>query len=78
MERVYYVSAQDGARYSLMLGPFATHEAALAQVDAVCAKACQLDPRAWFWAWGTLSALLDRKGTMNRYFPELMEDSNGA
>lgn len=80
-DHVYYVSAQDGPRYSLMLGPLATHEEALALVDQVSGLAHTLDPRAWFWAWGTCGMRwVGHQGTMNKYFPEakLMEDDHGA
>jgi hypothetical protein len=64
----FYVSAIDGKRSSLMLGPFASHEAALARVDACRRKADDLDGRAWFWAWGTCRVVTEKslpKGTMN-------------
>lgn len=49
----FYVSVVDGDRKALVAGPFATHEEALAQVDAERTKWNDLDPRAWFYAWGT-------------------------
>jgi hypothetical protein len=49
----YYVSAVDGSRYTLLAGPFATHEEALDRVDAAREKSTEIDPRAWFYAYGT-------------------------
>ena len=51
----FYVSALDAGRYFLIACPYATHDEAKARVDAVCARATELDPRAWFMGWGTCS-----------------------
>lgn len=51
----YYVSTIDGSRYSLLAGPFSTHPEACAWVDRTMDKACSVDPRAWFYAFGTAS-----------------------
>lgn len=64
----FYVSAIDGKRRALMLGPFASHEAALARVDACRRKADELDGRAWFWAWGACRLTTEKSlpnGNMN-------------
>jgi hypothetical protein len=55
----YYVSCVDGSRVALPAGPFATHEEALAAVDAQRSKWVELDPRAHFAAWGTCRVRAD-------------------
>ncbi len=68
----YYVTAQDREHYWLMRGPFETHSEALAAVGETVSKACELDPRAHWKAWGTsrLPSDLVRAdpGKMNGYF----------
>lgn len=67
----YYVSARDAKRYALLLGPFDNHADALAQVDAAKRKAYELDPRASFYAFGTLRLADDvnhPSGSLNKYF----------
>ena len=49
----FYVSAIDGSRKYLVAGPYADHATALARVDAVRGRADEINPRAWFMAWGT-------------------------
>lgn len=49
----FYVSAIDGSRKALVAGPFESHEEALDAVDATRSEWCELDGRAWFYAWGT-------------------------
>lgn len=49
----FYVSVVDGARSSLLLGPFNTHGAALAHVEPTRRRAVADDPRAHFYAFGT-------------------------
>ena len=49
----YYVSAVDGGRYALLAGPYPSHAAALAQVDAARTIAHELDPRAIWYGYGT-------------------------
>ena len=49
----YYVSVQDGSRSSLLSGPYNTHQEALDLVDKANDIACQFDPRAHFYAFGT-------------------------
>lgn len=65
--RDYYVSVIDGARRSLLAGPYPTHTAALAAVDATNRIACDIDPRAHWYAFGTASlpAGSGRVGTLN-------------
>jgi hypothetical protein len=52
----YYVSVVRGkADYRLLRGPFVNdHAAALAAVDAARFRAYDLDPRAAFYAYGTV------------------------
>lgn len=49
----YYVTALDGARVGYLLGPYATHEAALADVDLGRRLAERVDLRAAWYAYGT-------------------------
>lgn len=69
----YYVSAVDGNKYALMLGPFKTHEEALQMVEQCRNKAYDLDPRSHWWQWGTCREDDDgtgefRLGRMNNLF----------
>jgi hypothetical protein len=56
MPRKFYVSAIDGPRYTFLAGPFNTHQEALDLVDSARTKANEVDPRAWFYAYGTAQA----------------------
>ncbi len=49
----YYVSVLNGGRSALLAGPWPRHEQALAQVEAVRAFACEVDPRGHWYAFGT-------------------------
>ncbi len=49
----YFVSMVDGNRRALLLGPLPTHREALDKVEAVRAKAEELNPWAAFYAFGT-------------------------
>lgn len=49
----YYVTCVDGPDYWKMSGPYASHEAALADVDRAMTIANDHDGRAWFMSWGT-------------------------
>ena len=50
----YYVSCVDGDRFALLAGPFRDdHRAALERVDIARKLACELDPRAVFYGFGT-------------------------
>lgn len=49
----YYVSAIDGEKFALMLGPFETHEQALAKVEECRNLAYDLHPASHWWLWGT-------------------------
>src|SRR3546814_13801302 len=51
--RFYYVSAINGGKRGLMAGPYPNIIEAMDKVDAVSHRAAELEPRAWFWAWGT-------------------------
>ena len=51
----FYVSAINGQRKHLIAGPYATHEKALEQVNAVRDVAHDREPMSWFFAWGTCS-----------------------
>jgi len=50
----YYVSCVDGDRFAFLAGPFRNdHRAALALVPQARQLACDLDPRAVFYGFGT-------------------------
>ena len=51
----YYVSVIDPetGRRGLLAGPWSTHAESLAKVDDVRRIACDLDPRAHWYAFGT-------------------------
>lgn len=68
----YYVSVIDQGRRALLAGPWPTHAEALAQVDAVRVKACELDPRGCWYAFGTARLPDDdsvpiRYGSLNKH-----------
>lgn len=54
-DRRYYVTAVDAGRTAFLAGPYPTHTAALAQVDAVRRRTEDSYPFAVFWAFGTAS-----------------------
>jgi len=51
----YYVSTIDGSRFALLVGPFETHSEACGWVKRARDMACRVEPRAWFYAFGTAS-----------------------
>lgn len=70
----YYVSAIDDPQspnftYWLLLGPFGTQQEALDRVDEVKALATRGNPRADFYAYGTVRMADDynKPGSANRY-----------
>ena len=73
MPDFFYVSAQDTIRgkltTSLMFGPLPSKEAAEVIETEAYRLACDLDPRAPFWAWGITKLTLDKPpmGTINLY-----------
>lgn len=68
MSRVYYTSAIDGSRHALLTGPYDTHQQALDMVEPARDKAVELDPKAWFYAYGTCS--IDMDGLGERAVPQ--------
>jgi hypothetical protein len=67
----YFVSVRDGKRRALLCGPFPTRREALAMVEPVRAKACEVDPRGPWYAYGTARLHDDepeRHGMLNRFF----------
>ena len=68
----YYVSIEDGSRHSLLLGPFSEHAAALAMVDQVKSKACELDSMACFYGFGTCRTETTKPGVLNDLFAEVL------
>ena len=73
----YYVSViRDGGDYRLLLGPFMDdHAGALAMVDRVTHKANEIDPRSYWYAFGTCKVkegpITD--GILNKYFPDALK-----
>jgi hypothetical protein len=70
----YYVTVRDGPQVGLLAGPFPTHQQALDLVPAVRDLACQVNTRAWFYAYGT-SRVHDGEpdlgpGRLNHLLPE--------
>lgn len=73
----YYASIMKPGttQYVLALGPFAQHQSALDQVDAVNRKACELDPRAHWYAYGTCRLPIEDAapaGKLNTHMPEAL------
>lgn len=69
----YYVSVIDGPRRALLAGPWPTHAEALAMVETVRTKACELDGRGHWYAFGTARLPNDdsvpiRAGSLNKHF----------
>ena len=52
-EECYYVTVMDAGRVGKLLGPYRTHEAALADVDIANKLANEADPFACFYGYGT-------------------------
>jgi len=76
----YYVSVVDGPRVGRLLGPFINnHAGALTMVEAARKKAEECDPRAVFYAYGTIredvklfeGVPMNRSGSLNKFFPDL-------
>lgn len=71
----YYVTVIDAGRVGRLLGPFFNdHAAALAMVEPVRAKANELDPKSWFYAFGTCRVDADGPapaGILNDHFREV-------
>lgn len=68
----YYVSVQDQGRTALLAGPWPTHREALDMVATVRTKACELDPRGHWYAYGTARLPDDdsipiRAGRLNKH-----------
>ena len=63
----FYVSVVDAGRYQLLAGPFKTHQDALDMVDAARDAALNYgDPKAWFYAYGTVKMVNGhRSGILN-------------
>lgn len=67
----YYVSAIDGARRSLVRGPFRTHAEALGAVEPTKRLVEERDPRAHWYAWGTARSEADLgPGVLDRWEAE--------
>jgi len=74
----YYVTVvNDHGDYRPLLGPFPNdHAGALAMVDAVMEKACDLDPRGIWYSYGTARFSQDfaTPGLLNDYFNDWSDD----
>jgi hypothetical protein len=70
----FYASVVSGSRYLLAAGPYKTHPEALAAVDPVRRAAEQVDPRAAFYAFGTLkNGHGNRDGILNEQIGLVVE-----
>ena len=70
----YYVSVRSGVRWSLLYGPFSTHAAALAAVEATRRVAESVDRFAFFYAFGTARLSDDAPavaGRLNHLLPPI-------
>ena len=65
----FYVSVIDDQKWTLVYGPFKTHREALENVTKAKDKAYQLDPKSFWYAWGTVKMKLsyDKPGILNKY-----------
>ena len=50
----FYVSIVDGRRFNVVAGPFQTHQEALDTVDKAIEAGYKVDPKSWFYSWGTV------------------------
>ena len=50
----YYVSIIDGKKFNAVAGPFQTHQEALDQVEPARRVGAKVDPKSWFYGWGTV------------------------
>jgi hypothetical protein len=74
-EPCFYVSVVDGGRVGLVAGPFKTHEEAQGMVETARKKACELDPWADFYAFGTVKTVNGwRRGVINDHLGVIIDD----
>ena len=74
----YYVSVVRDHKFDdarLLYGPFAAHAAALANVRIANNKACDVDPRAHWYSFGTVAMAADytKPGILNHLLPVIEE-----
>jgi hypothetical protein len=63
--RAFFTSAIDGDRYWILTGPFATFGEAKGAVDPARDKACKMNDRAWWFAFGVCQAPSDSQILFN-------------
>lgn len=64
----FYVSVVDGPKFALLAGPFRSHQEALDLVRKASDEAEKHDPRAVFYAFGTVKMMNGyRDGILNQY-----------
>lgn len=71
----YYVSVmRDDGDMRALYGPFATHAEALENVQIANNKACDCDPRASFYAFGTVAmpSTYTTPGIINHLLPAIL------
>lgn len=61
----FYASVRDGKRTGLLAGPFSTHAEALNWVEPARQMADKINPRAWFYGYGTLAVYSRAAGRLN-------------
>lgn len=63
----YYVDCIDGPKVAMIAGPFKTKEEAKLMLDPARDLGCKVDPKAWFYNWGTCKRVNGyRQGILNR------------
>jgi hypothetical protein len=69
---MYYVSVLDGPKHGLLAGPYDTHQKALDMVGPAKEIAQEVDPWAWFYAFGTckMPEGYDKPGVLNHLLEE--------
>ena len=65
----FYISIIDGDKWKPVYGPFKTHPEALENVKKAKDKANELDPKSFWYAFGTVKMKLeyDKPGILNQY-----------
>lgn len=63
----YYVDCINGPKVAMIAGPFKTKEEAKLMLNPARDLGCKVDPKAWFYNWGTCKRDNGyRQGVLNR------------
>ena len=70
---MYYVSVLNGSQKGLLAGPYDAHQEALDMVEPARKIAQEVDPWAWFHAFGTckMPEGYDKPGVLNHLLGEV-------